>query len=353
MIHPIVASRSRFMIWWLIWLLTGLGQSLMLIFISDIGTLAAFADGLLSSIIYSLLSIAVWFPLKQLSPGPGRIYIIIGNHLLIAAVTILLWIFGVRIITSSILNDSAAYLEFWNTSFSFRLAGGIFIYIVVALTYYLIISFDNINKKNIKEAKLENMLRETELMMLRSQINPHFLFNSLNSVSSLTVTNPDKAREMVIKLSDFMRYALSRKEDKSVPLEKELLNMRLYMEIEKVRFGERLILEEKTEEQGLDVSVPNMILQPLYENAVKHGVYESVDRVVININITKNDAGTTIRIINDYDPDTAPARGTGTGLKNVQRRLDLYYNKEAWLGTKKENGKFTAELFIPGSKYSE
>jgi len=349
MIHPIIANRSRFFIWWLIWLLTGLGQSLMLTFVTDIGTLASFTDGFLSAILYSILSIAIWFPLKQLSPGQGKLYVILVNHILIAVVTILLWLFGVKIITGSILKDNATYFEFWNQSFSFRLAGGVFVYIVVTLTYYLIISFDNINKKNIKEAKLENMLRETELMMLRSQINPHFLFNSLNSVSSLTVTNPDKAREMVIKLSEFMRYALSRKEDKVVPLEKELINMRLYMEIEKVRFGDRLVLEENIDKKSLDVGVPNMILQPLYENAVKHGVYESVEKVVISVNISKNDIGTTIRIINDFDSDTVPARGTGTGLKNVQRRLDLFYNREAWLGTRKENGKFTAELFIPES----
>jgi two-component system LytT family sensor kinase len=221
--------------------------------------------------------------------------------------------------------------------------------VVVTLTYYLIISFDNISKKNINEAKLENMLRETELMMLRSQINPHFLFNSLNSVSSLTVTNPEKAREMVVKLSEFMRYALSRKEEKVVSLEKELLNMRLYMEIEKVRFGDRLILEENVVKDDLNISIPNMILQPLYENAVKHGVYESIESVVITINISKAHGGLLIQIINDYDPENIPVRGTGTGLKNVHRRLDLYYNKQAYLNTMKENGKFTAELFIPKS----
>lgn len=350
MIHPIVSSRSRFYIWWLIWLLVGVGQSLIYIFVTDLGVYASIADGLTSAILYSLMAIALWYPLSQLGSVKRNMLITLGNHLLFGIVSIFLWMVGVKVITSSIVRDSIAYLEFWDLSFYYRLAGGIFIYIVIVLTYYLVISLDNISKKNIREAQLENTLRETELMMLRSQINPHFLFNSLNSVSSLTVTDPDKAREMVIKLSEFMRYALSRKEDRVVPLEKELLNMRLYMEIEKVRFGERLILREKIDSRCLNIEVPNMILQPLYENAVKHGVYESVDEVIINVTIEKAGKGTSIMIINDYDPELAPARGTGTGLKNVIRRLDLYYNREAWLHTKKESGKFIAELYFPGNK---
>ena len=347
MIHPIITFRSRLLTWWLIWFVFGLGQSLLLTFITDIGTLASFIDGFSSSIIFSLLAIAIWFPLRQLNIESGKVLSTLLNHLILGMATISMWLLGVRVLAVSLVSDPGSYLELWKLSFYYRLAGGILIYVVITLTYYLIISFDNINKKNINEAKLENMLRETELLMLRSQINPHFLFNSLNSVSSLTITDPEKAREMVVKLSEFMRYALSRKEEKVVPLEKELLNMRLYMDIEKVRFGNRLVLRENIDSKALVVNVPNMILQPLYENSVKHGVYESVDRVIIDVVISKSDSGTTIGISNNYDPDSIPARGTGTGLNNVQRRLDLYYKKEAYLISRKENGKFTVELFIP------
>ncbi len=347
MIHPIITFRSRLFIWWLIWFFLGLGQSLLLSFVTDIGLLASFIDGFSSSLIFSLLAIAIWFPLRQLKMDSGKLLSSVLNHLIIGMVTISMWLLGVRVLTVSLINDPGAYLELWKLSFYYRLAGGILIYVVITLTYYLIISLDNINKKNINEAKLENMLRETELLMLRSQINPHFLFNSLNSVSSLTITDPGKAREMVVKLSEFMRYALSRKEEKAVPLEKELINMRLYMDIEKIRFGNRLLLKEDIDIKALDVNVPNMILQPLYENSVKHGVYESVDSVIIDVVISKSDMGTTISITNNYDPDSIPVRGTGTGLNNVQRRLDLYYNKEASLNTRKENSKFTVELFIP------
>ena len=220
-------------------------------------------------------------------------------------------------------------------------------YAVITLTYYLIILIENISRKNMKEAKLENMLKETELMMLRSQINPHFLFNSLNSISSLTISDATKAREMVIKLSEFMRYALSKKEDRTVTLETELKNLRLYLEIEKVRFGERLLLEEKFAKECLAVRIPNMILQPLYENAIKHGVYESTEAVSIKLEAKRVNGAIEISIINDFDPDSIPAGGTGTGLNNVRRRLELYYGHRASLQTQKGNNKFTAKLHIP------
>jgi sensor histidine kinase YesM len=347
MIHPITGNRSRFFIWWLIWLIFGLGQSLLLLLTSDAGPSGSFIDGFLSAIIYGLLAIAIWFPTIQLNNERTQWTLIAANHIVICALTLLVWLFSVKWITSSIIDYGEQYIRFWNDSVFYRVAAGAFIYALVILTYYLMVSMDNIAKKNMREANLENMLRETELMMLRSQINPHFLFNSLNSISSLTITDSARAREMVIKLSDFMRYALSRKEDKTVSLKTELENLRLYLEIEKVRFGDKLILKEQFDKTSLSVNVPNMILQPLYENAIKHGVYESIDKVIINLDVKRSNGGIRIKIANNYDPEAIPVRGTGTGLINVRRRLELYYGARGHLITEKENKRFIAELYIP------
>jgi len=183
--------------------------------------------------------------------------------------------------------------------------------------------------------------------MLRSQINPHFLFNSLNSISSLTITDPEKARDMVIKLSDFMRYALSKKDEQPVSLRSELENLNLYLEIEKVRFGDRLSTEEIIEERCLEVKMPVMILQPLYENAIKHGVYESTESVLIRTKVSCNNGYLEIIISNNYDLTPASVKGTGTGLINVVRRLELVYGKKASIRTTKENSIYTVSLFIP------
>jgi LytS/YehU family sensor histidine kinase len=205
-----------------------------------------------------------------------------------------------------------------------------------------------LSEKNAKEARLESLVKETELKMLRSQINPHFLFNSLNSISSLTITNPEKARDMVIKLSEFMRYALSKKDEQPVTLRSELENLRLYLEIEKVRFGDRLFTEENISENCLDIKMPVMILQPLYENAIKHGVYESTECVNIRTKVSCNNGYLEIVISNNYDQAPTSAKGTGTGLINVSRRLDLFFGNRASIKSTKENGVYTVSLFIPG-----
>lgn len=190
-------------------------------------------------------------------------------------------------------------------------------------------------------------MKETELRMLRSQINPHFLFNSLNSITSLTVTDPEKARIMVIKLSDFMRYALSRKDDQPVTLQSELENLRLYLDIEKVRFGDRLSIEENIDPGCLRALVPVMLLQPLYENAIKHGVYESTEMVIIRTSVGFTEGFIEMNITNNFDPEATPAKGTGTGLLNVTRRLELLYGNRASLITEKEINKFRVKIFLP------
>lgn len=353
MIHPIISKRDRFIVYWLIWLIVGLGQSLLIYFSAGTGITASFVDGFFSAVLFALLAMALWFPVNYFNAGGSSLRMSFFNHLGIAIIVLALWIFITKHLVLAVLQDDTEYLLFWNNSLYYRIGSGAFMYALIILTYYLLISIDNIAKRNIREAKLENMLKETELMMLRSQINPHFLFNSLNSISSLTVSDAGRAREMVIKLSEFMRYALSQKEDRTVSLETELGHLRLYLDIEKVRFGERLILEENVSPECLKFPIPNMILQPLYENAIKHGVYESTDTVSIRLRAEAINGGMLISISNDYDPASIPAGGTGTGLNNVRRRLELYYGRRSWLKTKKDKSIFTAELFIPGKTETE
>jgi LytS/YehU family sensor histidine kinase len=248
---------------------------------------------------------------------------------------------------SMVLPEQNNYQAYWDATLPYRIGTGVFIYGLVILTYYLFVSLTNLSEKNAKEARLESLVKETELKMLRSQINPHFLFNSLNSISSLTITDPEKARIMVIKLSEFMRYALSRKDERPVSLQSELENLRLYLDIEKVRFGDRLTTEENIENDCLDIKMPVMLLQPLYENAVKHGVYESTDSVKILTHTKIVNGYLEITISNNYEPGQSSAKGTGTGLLNVTRRLELFYGNNGYLNTTRENGIYTVKLFIP------
>jgi LytS/YehU family sensor histidine kinase len=144
-----------------------------------------------------------------------------------------------------------------------------------------------------------------------------------------------------------MRYALSRKDEQPVTLQNELENLRLYLDIEKVRFGDKLTTEELIEANCLEFKIPVMLLQPLYENAVKHGVYESTESVRITTQAKIIDGYIEIIISNNYDTTPSLKRGTGTGLINVTRRLELFYGSKASIKTSKENGIYTVSLYIP------
>ena len=166
-------------------------------------------------------------------------------------------------------------------------------------------------------------------------------------MSSLTITDPEKAREMVVKLSEFMRYALSRKDEQPVSLQNELENLRLYLDIEKVRFGDKLTTEENIDSNCLEFKIPVLLLQPLYENAVKHGVYESTESVRIITEAKVIDGYVEITISNNYEAAPSMRRGTGTGLLNVTRRLELFYGNKASIKATKENGLYTVKIYIP------
>lgn len=198
-----------------------------------------------------------------------------------------------------------------------------------------------------RKNEAEKLTKDIELASLREKLQPHFLFNSLNSISSLTITQPKEARKMVHQLSDFLRGTL-RKDDTLTDLKTELDHLELYLEIEKVRFGNRLNTKVTADEFVLSKTLPPMLLQPLVENAIKFGLYDTLDEVTINISATFQNPYLQIIISNPFDAETSHSnKGTGFGLSSTQRRLQLLYNRTDLLTTKKQDGLFTSTLIIP------
>ncbi len=345
--HPILVNKVRLIIWWVVWLFLATGQYLIFYYAYGSFTKIGVLDSLVSFIIYSGIAISLWYPFSFFNTGEIRPTTIISNLVLSGAIAITLWVLITKFIMQLVLPEPNDYILYWDATFPYRIGTGAFIYGLIILSYFLFVSLSNLSEKNAKEARLESLVKETELKMLRSQINPHFLFNSLNSISSLTITDPEKARDMIVKLSEFMRYALSRKDEQPVTLQNELENLRLYLDIEKVRFGDKLTTQEIIEPGCLSLKIPVLLLQPLYENAVKHGVYESTENVRIMTEAKINDGYIEIIISNNYDPAPSSKRGTGTGVSNVTRRLELYYGSRASIRTSKENGIYTVTLYIP------
>lgn len=345
--HPVFKSTKSIIIYFGIWILLAGIQFSILIFQYHFPLEIALADSLVFNVLFALIGLPMWFIVRYSSPSARTRFNIFFNHLTSLVLLIVIW-FGVSYsILSLLFHDETVYNDFLTVSIPMRLISGVLLYILVGLTFYLLIYNFNLQEKLKMEARLNTLLKETELNMLKSQINPHFLFNSLNSISSLTITDPEKARDMVIKLSDFLRYSVSSGADSLTSLSEELENIKRYLEIEKIRFGEKLIYDLKVSQNCLNRRIPVMLLQPLYENAIKHGVYESTNQVRIVTGCKIESGFTEISIVNDFDPEAVPRVGAGVGLNNIRERLRLTYRRDDLLKTWKEENRYFVRLRIP------
>jgi LytS/YehU family sensor histidine kinase len=179
------------------------------------------------------------------------------------------------------------------------------------------------------------------------QINPHYLFNSLHSIAALATTDGVRAREMCIRLADFLRSSLGLGGRESIPLREELALARSYLEVEQVRFGARLEFSEDVQESCQDCAVPVLLLQPLVENAVKHGIAGLVEGGAIRLSVERLGASVRVAVENGFDPDAPPPNRLGMGLPHVRRRLELRYGDAASLEAGGRDGVYRVELRFP------
>ncbi|MBO6494095.1 MAG: histidine kinase [Roseivirga sp.] len=306
----------------------------------------ALIDSLVFNALFMGLGLAYWFNVRYSTFDKSQLINQVISHLAAAAISILVGVFLFKMIVTPMVQEEY-YETFVKDSMPLRGALGVLYYAIVVLIYYLILYYDDLNTKSQRQAQLETMLKSSELEMLKSQINPHFIFNSLNSISSLTMIAPDRAREMVVKLSDFLRYSLGKENDQMNSVEDEINNIMLYLDIERVRFGDRLKVEKEVAEDVKNHKLPNLILQPLFENAIKHGIYESLEEITIQLKAWKEANLLKIQVSNEYDPNAVSRKGKGIGLKNVRERLSLIYGVSQLVEVSKTDGIFTIRLDIP------
>jgi two-component system LytT family sensor kinase len=203
-------------------------------------------------------------------------------------------------------------------------------------------------KTEQRKTEAEKLARDAELYNLRQQLQPHFLFNSLNSINALIGFKPDEARKMIHQLSDFLRGTLKKDDQLLVPLTDELTHLNLYLEIEKVRFGHRLQTEISCDNACGEALLPSLLLQPLVENAIKFGLYDTTGEVIVSIRAEIEEQYLVIMIQNPYDPKTSrPRKGTGFGLSGVQRRLYLIFARNDLMETHANDNIFTTIIKIP------
>jgi two-component system sensor histidine kinase AlgZ len=225
---------------------------------------------------------------------------------------------------------------------------GFFYYLLSVAFNYAVIAQAASSEAQQRALEFSLRARDAELTALKAQINPHFLYNSLNSISALTSIDPARAREMCILLADFLRMTLGLGEKPLIPLQEELDLLERYCAIERVRFGERLRVEQNIQEEAKRCLLPPLLLQPLFENAVVHGIAQMAEGGWIKLNVERNGARVFITVENSWDPEAVSARKkNGVGLNNVHRRLEARYGKAALTEVKTEEQVFRVSLSLP------
>ena len=207
-------------------------------------------------------------------------------------------------------------------------------YVIWAAAYNFYHVALNMRRNAVEKLAIENRAKDLELINLRSQLNPHFLFNALNSIHSLAMMKKDNASDAVLLLSDLMRYTLNYEKRDIVPLKEEIEVVEKYLQLEKIRFGKKLNTELDISTTTLDIKIPPIIIQTLVENAIKHGLKDAPNGVFIKIESLLENNYLKINIVNSgqlkkEDPSVFEVRNSGIGVENTRRRLQMIYGELA------------------------
>lgn len=301
-------------------------------------------DSLVSNGTLALTAIITINNLRYYRPKKGKyIYIFI-----VCAAKAGIWSAIVKYVMINIYPDQNEYLQFLDKFMFIRLDIALLIILCMALISELYYTLDEQKDSEHRKTDAEKLAREAELYKLRQQLQPHFLFNSLNSISALITIQPAQARKMIQQLSEFLRGTLKKEDNQWISLEDELQHLQLYLDIEKVRFGHRLNTAVNSDETTARMQLPSMLLQPLVENAIKFGLYDTTEAVTIQIAARRENNYLVVSIENPFDPETSsPKQGTGFGLSSVQRRLYLLFARNDLLNTSHSGNQFTTVIKIP------
>lgn len=345
--NPILKSLKNLNYYLFFWAVLAFIFILLLYFGTDIGISASITDGLVFTFLLSGIGLTLWYPARYIPIERNKPLKIIISHFIGAVITTTLWLVIGYFIMIALLGRDTDYPAFLYSTLVWRILIGILFYSLFVSFYYMIIYYTGFQEREIKEAELKTLVTEAELRSLKFQINPHFIFNSLNSMSALTEIDPKRAKQMIIKLADFLRFLLKTNELEKNKLSDELKNIKLYLDIEQIRFEDKFEYIEDIREGCTNVEIPSMILQPLFENAIKHAVYETLDKVILKLHCDRNNGFLKIIVENNFDEPAVVKKGAGVGLKNIEERLKLIYHQDNLLDIKQDKGIFRVTLYIP------
>lgn len=353
--HPLLTPINRYGLYLLAWVPLA---AILIYLVAKPGGLGLFDAAALViplCVVYQFVCLSAWYSCKaapiRKSTGQ-RLWL---THILAAAILSVFWVLLARLLAYVLSQFSSFHglYQRFTPLISFFFGAGFVLYLLSVAAHYVILAIEESNRAEALAQEHSLLARDAELKALKAQVNPHFLFNSLNSISALTSVDPTKAREMCILLAEFLRMTLGLGEKTSIPLSEELAMLHRYLSIEKVRFGARLKLEEDVQPELNSIALPPLVLQPLVENAITHGIAHLPEGGSVHLSGRSNDGRVLLAIENTFDPDSAPSRRGGLGLKNVRERMEGRFGSSAIMRVTTEEGRFRVELSFPASAEGE
>jgi two-component system, LytTR family, sensor histidine kinase AlgZ len=351
-VHPILANRSRTLLYIVVWL----PIAALLTQVLARGGAIGWREGAMivfpMCLLYAFICQSSWYLCIAIPLREKDAVRLLASHGTAAVISATLWV-AVGWVWAWLL-DAAIGVEGIESRYRpqilILLVSGLVLFLIEVVLNYLLITFESSRRAENQALSLQVLAREAELKALRAQIDPHFLFNSLNSINALVMTDPAAARTMCVLLADFLRGSLKLGSEQRISLAEEIKLAEGYLNIEHIRFGSRLKIERNIDAQCEGCLVPPLIMQPLVENAVTHGIASAVEGGVVSMSAERNGAGVKIVIENPFESESHRSSGAGVGLKNVKMRLANLYNGNARIDVIRDSGRFRVELQLPCEK---
>jgi LytS/YehU family sensor histidine kinase len=349
--HPIVARRERLLLYLVLWVAFGLLMATVITVGSPTPFGASVQFALPLALLLGGLSLPYWYLVRVLPADSTPLPRLAGTWLGVGFVSLALWIAAGIGWQSLLMRIELGRWQDWDAKpvTILMLFSGAIGLLVALLGHYLLAAFDRSLQAERRALELRVLAREAELRSLRSQLDPHFLFNSLNSVAALIGTDAQAARRMCFLMAGFFRKSLGLGGQQSIPLSEEITLAETFLAIEEVRFGARLRKRFDVDQGALSLAVPPLVLQPLVENAVHHGVAHLVDGGEVMVRAHQRDGILELAVENPCDPDRPASRGAGVGLANVRSRIDTLFGHRASVDVHAAPESFRVSIVLPAS----
>jgi hypothetical protein len=346
--HPILERGGRLATYIGLWVLAGTLLALLLGGRMHLNWMQALGVALPIAWAYAFVCLSSWYVARSLPISSSGATRILSTAIVAAVLSSGAWLAMARLWLSFLIArgwipQSARAGGHESLVFGF----GMLLYLLSIAVSYLLITVEETQEAERRALHVQVLAREAELRSLRAQIDPHFLFNCLHSISALTSVDPPAARRMCLLLGDFLRETLALGGEARITVARELKLVERFLAVERIRFGDRLDVEIATAPEAASGLLPPLLLQPIVENAVTHGIAHMLGRGTIRIAAARSGGRLSIRIENPCDPDRPRGTGSGVGLANVRARLRALHGADAQVTTAEQDGLWRVELSCP------